>query len=91
MAFFFMWMAQDNVTVSRVRLWYISVAIHMYIMHNAQCTCVLHIAVHMCVMYKESGIKSIDPDHSLTHLDDDLDVTLKSTEHHIEFSLYQQQ
>ena len=47
----------DNVTVSRVRLWYMSVAIHMYIMHNAQCTCVLHIAVHMCVMYKVSGLK----------------------------------
>ena len=28
-----------------------SVAIHMYIIHNAQYTCVLHVAIHMYIMH----------------------------------------
>ena len=29
----------DNITVSRVRLWYMSVAIHMYLIHNTHVYC----------------------------------------------------
>ena len=43
----------DNVTVSRVRLWYMSVAIHMYIMHNAQCT------MHMCIAHSSTHVRNV--------------------------------